>query len=176
MFKTPLLDSNNGTMLTADADDDNDDANEETALLINQAIKHDEHKTRNKGGLSKKMPHRGYCLVFNKGDMEKDKYTVYQDKDTLMKKYIDKHDNEKEKNLLPNFIECNIKYYIHQTKQYYFVIISIDDEIIEEWADNVDYEIPIDPVNAIRIGRDISNEFDLAHNTFVESLDGEEGT
>ena len=175
MFKTPLLESDQGVMLTPE-DGDQPAVTEETALLITSAIKHDEHKTRNQGGLSKKMPHRGYCLVFNKGDIEKDKYTLFQNQNTLMMKYIDKkEDREKEKNLLPNLIECNIKYYIHQTKQYYFVIISMDDDIIEEWADNIDYEIEIEPVNAIRIGREISNEFDLAQNTYVESLDGKDG-
>ena len=153
MLKSPLLENNNNetsmTSLLA-GDNDDDDVTEETALLINSQVTHDQNKIRNKGGLSKKMPKRGYCLVFKKE--LKDKYTVYKDKDTLMMTKKRKNKDDLDVNVLCNFIECNIKYYIQETKNNFFVIIFMDDAILEEWADLIDYEVPINPPYAIKKG------------------------
>ena len=107
-------------------------------------------------------------MVFNKE--LKDKYIVFQQDETLMMSIKSKHKLDKTENLLQHFTECNIKYFIHQTKHHFIVIIYIMDNIAEEWAEFQELEVEINPSNAIKRGRE-SPGFHLAQNTFAPILD-----
>lgn len=157
-----------------------------------------EEFTRNAGGLVSELPTRGYCLVFEvepeygfgktspyklvrSGD-NGDEIKMIQHEDMTdsdfgengweqkMKDFTDnRHDN-----LLKYFKDANIEYKIEKStdrmNKYLYVVISAQTSIAEEWADRHDIDVPIEPAEAVRVGR-LFKEFDLAHRTRIDDSD-----
>ena len=141
----------------------------------------------NKGKVLNKIPKhymKGYCLVFER------KTNIYRlNVDTIngiiginrnektpgniqdWKKFKNKIDSHHLTNMLKYFITSNIEYYItyskDKLKRYVYVIIGCSINIAEKWAAAHRMDVPIDPKEAVRIGKKFP-DFHLAHHTKLE--------
>ena len=148
-----------------------------------EQLPHDE------GGLMNEMPTEGYCLTFI---AETDEFIVKYDNGKLFIKRNDEIFSEenwaenrwehkldeitdgRRQDLLKGFKEANINYKIIKSRdkmqKYIFVIIKCKKNIAEEWADKHNIDVPIEPAQAVRVGRTFK-EFWLAQRTRIDEND-----
>eukprot|EP00484_Ammonia_sp_Unknown_P021140 CAMPEP_0197037500 /NCGR_PEP_ID=MMETSP1384-20130603/14694_1 /TAXON_ID=29189 /ORGANISM="Ammonia sp." /LENGTH=845 /DNA_ID=CAMNT_0042467813 /DNA_START=23 /DNA_END=2560 /DNA_ORIENTATION=- len=147
--------------------------------------------SRGHGGLLEETPTEGYCLVF---EAVRDKYYIdltggklairrnqdYSEAEWNENRWDDKVKEMTEDcadDLLKHFKTANIKYKILRSRdpmqKYVYVVITTDRHLAEDWADKHNIDIPIEPAEAVSIGRNFE-DFYLAQRTILN--DSEEKT